>query len=48
VSFSTDGTLLATGCDDYNVYSWDVAVIIEDADLKELLVSYSFSSLSTN
>jgi len=48
VSFSTDGTLLATGCDDYNAYTWDIVAIIEDAGLKELLVSCSFSSLSTN
>jgi len=48
VSFSTDGTLLATGCDNCNAYTWDVAAIIEEAGLKELFVSCSFSSLSTN
>ena len=48
VSFSTDGTLLATGCDDTSAYTWDILAIIEDAGLKELLVSCSFSSLSTN
>jgi len=48
VSFSIDGTLLATGGDDYNAYTWDIAPIIEHAGLKELLVSCSFSSFSIN
>jgi len=48
VSFSTDGTLLATGCGDNNAYTWDMVAIIEEAGLKELLVSCSLSSLSIN
>ena len=46
VSFSTDGTLLATGCRDFNAYTWDISAIIKEAGLNELLVSCSFSSLS--
>jgi len=42
VSFSKDGTLLATGCIDKNAYAWDIVAIIEEAGLKELLVSCSF------
>ncbi|KAG1856724.1 WD40-repeat-containing domain protein [Suillus subluteus] len=37
VSFSADGKLLATGCDDKNAYSWDVAAIVREAGLHELL-----------
>jgi WD40 repeat protein len=37
VSFSAGGKLLATGCDDKNVYLWDVAAIIKEAGLDELL-----------
>jgi WD40 repeat protein len=37
VSFSAGGKLLATGCDDKNAYLWDVAAIIKEAGLEELL-----------
>jgi len=39
--------LLATACDDKNAYTWDVAAILEEAGLEELLqlVSCSFASL---
>jgi len=47
-SFSTDGKLLATGCNDYSAYTWDVPAIIKEAGLNELHVSCPFSSLSTN
>jgi WD40 repeat protein len=42
VSFSADGKLLATGCRDNNAYSWDIATIVEEAGLGELLVSWTF------
>jgi WD40 repeat protein len=38
VSFSADGKLLATGCMDNNAYSWDIAAIVEEAGLGELLL----------
>jgi WD40 repeat protein len=37
VSFSAGGKLLATGCNDKNAYLWDVAAIIKEAGLDELL-----------
>ncbi|KAG1720820.1 WD40-repeat-containing domain protein [Suillus paluster] len=37
VSFSEDGNLLATGCADNNTYTWDVATIVRDAGLDDLL-----------
>jgi WD40 repeat protein len=37
VSFSAGGKLLATGCHDNNAYLWDVAAIIKEAGLDELL-----------
>jgi WD40 repeat protein len=37
VSFSAGGKLLATGCDDKNAYLWDVAAIVKEAGLDELL-----------
>ena len=30
VSFSTDGTLLATGCTESNTYTWDVPLIMKE------------------
>jgi len=38
VSFSAGGELLVTGCYDKNAYLWDVAVIIKEAGLDELLL----------
>ncbi|KAG2034538.1 WD40-repeat-containing domain protein [Suillus americanus] len=38
VSFSADGTLLTTGCDDKNAYTWDVSAIVKGAGLDELLL----------
>ncbi|KAG2047257.1 WD40 repeat-like protein [Suillus hirtellus] len=37
VSFSVDGKLLATGCHDKNAYTWDVAAIVKEAGLDDLL-----------
>ncbi|KAG2344619.1 WD40 repeat-like protein [Suillus weaverae] len=37
VSFSEDGKLLATGCRDKNAYTWDIAVIVKEAGLDDLL-----------
>jgi len=37
VSFSADGKRLVTGCWDKNAYSWDVAVIVREAGLDDLL-----------
>jgi WD40 repeat protein len=37
MSFSVDGKVLATGCQDCNVYTWDVAAIIREAGLGDLL-----------
>jgi WD40 repeat protein len=38
VSFSAGGKQLATGCDDRNTYIWDVAEILREADLDDLLL----------
>ena len=43
VSFSMDGKLLATGCADHNAYSWDIAAIVMQAGLEELLLSPNVS-----
>jgi WD40 repeat protein len=37
VSFSAGGKQLATGCDDKNAYIWDVAAILQEAGLDDLL-----------
>ncbi|KIK32064.1 hypothetical protein CY34DRAFT_195003 [Suillus luteus UH-Slu-Lm8-n1] len=37
VSFSAGGKQLATGCDDKNAYIWDVAAILREAGLDDLL-----------
>jgi len=37
MSFSADGKLLATGCDDNNAYTWDVSEIIRDTGCNQLL-----------
>ncbi|KAG2054554.1 WD40 repeat-like protein [Suillus hirtellus] len=37
VSFLEDGKLLATGCQDTNAYTWDVAAIVKEAGLDDLL-----------
>jgi WD40 repeat protein len=37
VSFSTDGQLLATGCDDHNAYTWDISAVIKEAGFSDLL-----------
>jgi len=42
-SFSTDGKLLAAGCEDTNAYSWDIAAIVRQAGLDELLLSPNVS-----
>ncbi|KAG2341112.1 WD40 repeat-like protein [Suillus weaverae] len=36
-AFSADGKLLSTGCDDENVYVWDVQAILRTAGLEDLL-----------
>ncbi|OAX38453.1 WD40 repeat-like protein [Rhizopogon vinicolor AM-OR11-026] len=36
-AFSPDGKLLATGCEDNNVYVWDIYTILKDAGLEDLL-----------
>jgi len=43
VSFLMDGKLLATGCEDNNTYSWDIAAIVREAGLGELLLSPNVS-----
>jgi len=43
VSFSMDGKLLATGCFDGNACSWDIAPIVGEAGLGELLLSPNVS-----
>jgi len=45
VSFSADGKLLATGCDDHNAYIWDVSAILKEAGLEELLFDQRNESL---
>ncbi|KAG2347066.1 hypothetical protein BDR05DRAFT_710309 [Suillus weaverae] len=37
LSFSVDGKRLATGCNDKNAYIWDVAAIVKEAGLDDLL-----------
>jgi WD40 repeat protein len=37
VSFSAGGKRLATGCDDTNAYIWDIAAILREAGLDDLL-----------
>lgn len=39
VSFSVDGKLIATGCFDGSTYTWDVAAIVKEVELDDL-VSY--------
>jgi WD40 repeat protein len=42
--FSADGKVLATGCDDGHIYTWDIFTIVKEADLEDLLsdkVSFS-------
>jgi WD40 repeat protein len=46
LSFSADGTVLATGCWDNNAYTWDVSAIVREAGLEELL-SNSHVSLAS-
>jgi WD40 repeat protein len=52
LSFSPDGKELATGCRDYNAYTWDVSAIVREAGREELLsnprVSLHFESPSSN
>jgi WD40 repeat protein len=36
-SFSSDGKQLATGCDDNNAYTWDVAAIVREAGIDDFL-----------
>ncbi|KAG2757700.1 WD40 repeat-like protein [Suillus brevipes Sb2] len=38
VSFSAGGKRLATGCDDEHAYIWDVAAILREAGLEDLLL----------
>jgi WD40 repeat protein len=38
VSFSAGGERLATGCDDEHAYIWDVAAILREAGLEDLLL----------
>ncbi|KIK38237.1 hypothetical protein CY34DRAFT_809581 [Suillus luteus UH-Slu-Lm8-n1] len=45
VSFSADGKLLSTGCDDGNAYTWDVSAILKEAGLDELLLDQPDKSL---
>jgi WD40 repeat protein len=45
VSFSADGKLLSTGCDDENVYTWDVSAILKEAGLDNLLLDQPNKSL---
>jgi WD40 repeat protein len=42
-SFSTDGMLLATGCDDKNAHMWDVSAIVKQAGFSELLLNSNVS-----
>jgi len=43
MSFSADGKLLATGCDDNNAYTWDVSAIVREAGLDGLLLNANVS-----
>ncbi|KAG1791051.1 WD40-repeat-containing domain protein [Suillus plorans] len=43
VSFSGDGKLLATACCDTNTYTWDVAGIVKEAGLDDLLLNSKVS-----
>jgi WD40 repeat protein len=43
VSFSADGKLLATGCDDNNAYTWNMSVAVEEAGLSDLLLKPNVS-----
>ncbi|KAG2740984.1 WD40 repeat-like protein [Suillus brevipes Sb2] len=45
MSFSADGKLLATGCDDNNAYTWDVYAILTEAGLDDLLLDQPNKSL---
>jgi len=45
VSFSANGKLLVTCCDDNNAYTWDVSTILKEAGLDELLLGKPDESL---
>jgi WD40 repeat protein len=45
VSFSADGKLLATSCNDKNAYTWDVSAILKEAGLDDLLLDQPDKSL---
>jgi WD40 repeat protein len=45
VSFSANGKLLATSCDDNKAYTWDVSAILEEAGLNDLLLDKCDESL---
>ncbi|KAG2045335.1 hypothetical protein BDR03DRAFT_938474 [Suillus americanus] len=38
MSFSSDGKLLATSCDDENVYTWNFSAILQDAGFDDFLL----------
>jgi WD40 repeat protein len=42
-SFSADGMLLVTGCEDHNAYMWDISAIVKEAGLGELLLNPNVS-----
>jgi WD40 repeat protein len=43
VSFSLDGKLLATGCEDNNACTWDMSVVLKEAGLSDLLLKLNVS-----
>lgn len=46
MSFSMDVKILVTGCEDNNAYRWDVAAIVKEAGINDLLLGQNADKLA--